>query len=224
MTGAREGAERPLTPGNSGPDLGLAVRPQSASRASPRAPLSTPRYDPISRSLHWLTALAATAAFLLGPEGFGRLMHEGVDPATRWDIVWHESLGLLVLGLTLLRLLWVALRPGKPHFDMPLWMRLLSRAVHGLLWLLLLALPLTALLALGSEGHPLTLLGGVRLNQFPGIAGSALGELTDWGELHGSLGDALIALAGAHALAALYHHFGRRDGVLAAMLPWRLRR
>ncbi|TNY03070.1 cytochrome b, partial [Escherichia coli] len=30
--------------------------------------------------------------------------------------------------------------------------------------------------------------------------------------------------AGAHALAALYHHFGRRDGVLAAMLPWRLRR
>lgn len=186
--------------------------------------MSTPRYDPISRSLHWLTALAATAAFLLGPEGFGRLMHEGVDPATRWDIVWHESLGLLVLGLTLLRLLWVALRPGKPHFDMPLWMRLLSRAVHGLLWLLLLALPLTALLALGSEGHPLTLLGGVRLNQFPGIAGSALGELTDWGELYGSLGDALIALAGAHALAALYHHFGRRDGVLAAMLPWRLRR
>ncbi|MFX7961016.1 hypothetical protein ABTK60_19195, partial [Acinetobacter baumannii] len=74
---------------------------------------------------------AATAAFLLGPEGFGRLMHEGVDPATRWDIVWHESLGLLVLGLTLLRLLWVALRPGKPHFDMPLWMRLLSRAARG---------------------------------------------------------------------------------------------
>jgi cytochrome b561 len=27
-------------------------------------------------------------------------------------------------------------------------------------------------------------------------------------------------LAGLHALAALYHHLLRRDGVLAAMLPW----
>ncbi|MFX7840656.1 cytochrome b/b6 domain-containing protein, partial [Acinetobacter baumannii] len=79
-----------------------------------------------------------------------------VDPGTRLDIVWHESLGLLVFALTLLRLLWVALRPGKPHFDMPAWMRALALLVHGALWVLLLALPLTALLALGSESHPLT--------------------------------------------------------------------
>jgi hypothetical protein len=30
---------------------------------------------------------------------------------------------------------------------------------------------------------------------------------------------ALFALVGAHAGAALWHHFVRRDGVLAAMLP-----
>lgn len=183
---------------------------------------STPRYDPISRTLHWLTAIAATVAFILGPGGFGRLMHRGIDPATRPDILWHESLGLLVFVLTLLRLVWVALRPGKPHFEMALWMRLLSRAVHGALWALLLALPVTALLALGSENHPLTLLGGVRVDHLPWIAGSALGELTDWGDVHGWLGDTLMWLAGLHALAALYHHFVRRDGVLAAMLPWRM--
>lgn len=186
--------------------------------------MPTPRYDPISRAFHWLTAIAATIAFILGPGGFGRLMHEGVDPATRLDIVWHESLGLLVLALTLLRLTWVALRPDKPQFEMPLWMRLLSRLVHGLLWALLLALPLTAILALGSESHPLTLLGGLRVDQLPWIAGSAVGEAADWGEVHGLLGDVLMWLAGLHAAAALYHHFARRDGVLAAMLPWRLRR
>ncbi|WP_422011494.1 cytochrome b/b6 domain-containing protein [Roseateles sp.] len=180
---------------------------------------TAPRYAPLSRALHWLTAIAVTVAFILGPGGFSRLMRQGVDPATRPGIVWHESLGLLVLALTLLRLLWVALRPGKPQFDMPAWMQALSRLVHGALWALLLALPATALLALGSEGRPLTLLGGVRVDQLPWIAGSRLGGLADWGDVHGLLGDVLMWLAGLHALAALFHHFVRRDGVLAAMLP-----
>jgi hypothetical protein len=46
------------------------------------------RYDPLSRALHWLTAVAVTVASILGPERFGRLMREGVDPAARQDIVW----------------------------------------------------------------------------------------------------------------------------------------
>ncbi|MBW8893142.1 MAG: cytochrome b/b6 domain-containing protein, partial [Burkholderiales bacterium] len=100
----------------------------------------------------------------------------------------------------------------------------LARLVHGALWLLLLALPVTALLALGSESHPLTLLGGVRVDKLPWIAGSRLAEAADWGDVHGLLGDALMWLAGLHALAALYHHALRRDGVLASMLPWRTKR
>jgi cytochrome b561 len=89
---------------------------------------------------------------------------------------------------------------------------------------LLLALPLTAFLALGSEGHPLTLLGGLRVDQLPWIAGSRLGELADWGDVHGLLGDVLMWLAGAHAVAAIYHHVVKRDGVLVSMLPGRAKR
>lgn len=183
-------------------------------------PPNTPRrYDATSRVFHWLTALAVLAAFILGPEGFGRLMHQGLDPATRSDIVWHESLGLLVATLTLLRLVWLLLRPAPPTFAMAGWMHRAARATHGLLWLLLLALPATALLALGSEGHPLTLLGGVRVDQMPAIANSALAPLADWGEVHGFLGDAMIWLAGLHAAAAIYHHVVLKDGVLASMSP-----
>ncbi|MGJ4749014.1 cytochrome b, partial [Leptospira sp. SA-E8] len=112
------------------------------------------RYDLPSRVLHWLTVIAVLIAFILGPGGFGRLMRQGVDPATRSDIVWHETLGLLVFGLTLLRLVWMALRPRPPEFPMPAWMRLSAKAAHVVLWLVLLALPVTALLTLGSEGHP----------------------------------------------------------------------
>lgn len=186
---------------------------------NPSSSASRSHYDPLSRAFHWLTAIAVTIAFVLGPEHFGRLMHDGLDPATRSDIVWHESLGITVMVLTVLRLLWVAARPAAPTFEMAGWMHLTSKLVHGALWLLLLALPVTALLALGGEGHPLTLLGGVRVDQMPLIANSSLATLADWGEVHGLLGDAIMVLAGLHAVAAIYHHVLLKDGVLLSMLP-----
>jgi len=178
---------------------------------------AAPRYDLASRVFHWITALAVLVAFILGPGGFGRLMRQGVDPATRMDIVWHESLGVLVFVLTLLRLLWVAARPAPPAFAMPGWMRLAAKAGHGLLWTLLLALPPTAMLALASESHPLTLLGGVRVEQMPVIASLPIAHLADWGDVHEFLGDAIIWLAGLHAAAALFHHAVLKDGVLRSM-------
>lgn len=181
-------------------------------------------FDPLSRALHWLTAVAVTIAFILGPGGFGRMMRNGIDPATRLDIVWHESLGMLVFALTLLRLLWLAVRPAAPQFSMAAWMQWAAKLAHLGLWALMLALPISALLTLGSEGHPLTLLGGVRVDQMPLIAGSALASLADWGEVHEFLGDAIMVVAGAHAAAALFHHVILKDGVLASMLPRRATR
>jgi cytochrome b561 len=37
--------------------------------------------------------------------------------------------------------------------------------------------------------------------------------------IHTWLGDAILWLAGFHALAGLYHHFILKDGVLVSMLP-----
>ena len=183
--------------------------------------MNTPRthYDALSRALHWLTAIAVFIAFVLGPEHFGRAMRQGLDPSTRLDIVVHESLGVLVMALTLLRLLWTAVRPKAPHFDMPGWMHGLAKITQWALWALLLITPMSAMLALGSEGHPLTLLGGIRVNEMPTIANSPLASLADWGEVHGLLGDMILWVSGLHALAAIYHHVLLKDGVLRAMLP-----
>lgn len=98
-------------------------------------------------------------------------------------------------------------------------MHVASKLVHVALWALLLALPLTALLALGSKAHPLTLLGGVRLDQLPVFANATVAKLADWGDVHQFLGDAIMWLAGLHAAAAIYHHVVLKDGVLWAMLP-----
>jgi cytochrome b561 len=183
--------------------------------------LSTARYDTPSRVFHWTTALVVTVAFILGPEGFGRLMRQGVDPATQTSIVWHETLGIIVFVLTVLRLLWMALRPTTPQFPMAGWMQLSGRLMHMLLWTMLLALPTTALLSLGSEAHPLTLLGGVRVDRMAFIAESGIAKLADWGDVHKFLGDAIMWLAGLHAAAAIFHHTVLKDGVLLAMLPRR---
>ena len=177
------------------------------------------RYDLVSQVFHWLTAIAVLVAFILGPGGFGRLMRNGVDPATRLDIVWHESLGVAVFVLTLLRLLWVLVRPAAPRFNMATWMTLASKGAHGLLWLLLLITPMTAFLALGTESHPVTLLGGIRIDELPWIKALPIADSADWGDVHGFMGDAIIWLAGLHAVAAIYHHVMLKDGVLKSMLP-----
>jgi cytochrome b561 len=180
----------------------------------------TPRYDAVSQTLHWVTAIAVLAAFILGPGGFGRMLHNGIDPGTQSDVVWHESLGMLIFVVTLLRLLWTVVRPPPPRTILVGWMHVSSKFAHFALWAMLLALPITALLTLGSEGAPLTLLGGVRLDQLPLIAGSGIAEFADWGEVHSWMGDVIIWLAGLHAAAAIHHHVALKDGVLASMLPW----
>ena len=76
--------------------------------------------------------------------------------------------------------------------------------------------PLTAISGAWLEGHPLTLLGGVEVR--PLLARSH--NLGAWlANLHTWLGDTILWLAGLHALAALFHHFILKDGVLASMLP-----
>lgn len=172
------------------------------------------RYGAAAQLFHWLTAILVLVAFIYGPGGpESRVYSSAMDGDRRL----HETLGLAVLGLSVLRLAWLAVagRPSEP--PMPDWMLNLSRVVQGLLYLLLFAVPLTAITGAWLEGHPLTWLGG---DIAPRLAESHAAGRTI-AEIHGWLGDAILWLAGLHAAAALYHHFVLRDRVLAAMLPGR---
>jgi cytochrome b561 len=119
----------------------------------------------------------------------------------------------VLLAVRVLRRLFDARPTPEP---MPRWMHVASKAVQGLLYLLLFAVPLTAILGAWFEGHPLTLLAGVELAP-PFGESHALGEKL--AEVHTWLGDVILWLAGFHALAALFHHFVLGDGVFASMLP-----
>ena len=96
-----------------------------------------------------------------------------------------------------------------------------ATAVQSGLYLLLFAVPLTAIGSAWLEGHPLAYVGGFEIAA-PVAASHATG--TRLAQIHGWLGDAILWLAGLHALAALYHQFVLRDGVLRSMLPrWLMR-
>ena len=172
------------------------------------------RYGSLTQTFHWLTALVVLVAFVYGLGGSESRVYA---PARDLERQIHESLGMAVFALALLRMLWRAIDRQTPaHDDSPRWMMVAAKSMQGMLYLLLLAVPLTAIAGAWLEGHSLTLLGGVEILPKLSLAHDLGATIAD---LHTILGDALIWLAGLHAVAALYHHLYLRDGVLVSMLP-----
>ena len=75
----------------------------------------------------------------------------------------HETLGLVVLALIMLRLLWRAFDARPARAPLARWMDIAAKSVQAALYALLFAVPLTAVTGAWLEGHPLTLLGAVTL-------------------------------------------------------------
>jgi cytochrome b561 len=170
-------------------------------------------YGSLAQIFHWLTAILVLIAFIYGPGGSELRVYL---PSRNSDRQLHETLGLCVFALAFLRVAWrlVDRQPDPPQVAR--WMSIAGKSVQGLLYLLLFAVPITAIAGAWLEGHPLTLLAGLQVPAPIGVA-------HDWGlkfaKLHTQLGDAIIWLAGLHALAAIYHHLIVKDGVLVSMLP-----
>lgn len=215
----------------------LRVRLQSMMQhSSGTAPKGWTR---TARWLHWGMALAILVEV---PVGFA-MAWTYLDGARGGPLAWlhlrasqvHHTLGLLLLATTCVRLFWRS-RHRAP--DLPrntgASARTVARAVQGLLYLLLLLLPLSgwaALSALGAgAGYPAPQLwffthdgfgpGGMvphivapRPWNAPGIIGYGL-----FAKSHVYMvwaGGALLLL---HIGGALKHHFIDRDGVLLRML------
>jgi len=178
--------------------------------------LSTPvRYGAVAQVFHWLTVLFVVAAYLTAEGGPESRVYSTQRAA---DLALHETFGLLVLVVLVVRLIWRAVDRPPEEVPMPGWMIHASRITHWLLYLLLFLVPATAIVGAWWEGHPVTSL-------WIGEIGPYLATSHDLGvsitEFHRTLGDVIVYLAGVHAAAALYHHFFLRDRVLTSMLPGR---
>jgi cytochrome b561 len=176
------------------------------------------RYTVPAQVLHWLTAILVLVAFVYGPGGSEARVYSA---ARDFDRQLHETLGLSVLILVTLRILWRAIDVHPEPPEVARWMHIVSKAMQAALYVLLFAVPLTAIAGAWLEGHALTLLGGAQIPS-PIPESHAIGAKI--ASLHTWLGDTILWVAGFHALAGLYHHYVLKDGVLRSMLPrWHAR-
>ncbi|HEX4854404.1 cytochrome b [Arenimonas sp.] len=174
------------------------------------------RWGWISLGIHWLTV-----AMVLGLVAVGFLMQELPSSSTKSELYsLHKTFGLTVLGLTVMRLLWrlVAGAPA-PVAGTPRWQSAIASATHGVLYLILLAMPLSGWLFHSASGFPPRNLSWFGLFKLPSLSDRDP-ALRDFAlAAHEWLFIALAAIVTVHALAALKHHYVDRDRTLARMLP-----
>jgi cytochrome b561 len=172
------------------------------------------RYGTAAIALHWSMFLLVIGVGTLG------LLHDSWPKQTQsfWINV-HALLGLLLWVLLLARFWWRVSHSPPPPLppEVGALSRRLSRPVHLLLYVLMFIIPIFGIVTFIWHGRVFDF--GLFQVNFGVKSNRAIFNPTE--DIHGYLAYGLFGLAGIHALAALWHHFIRHDGVLGRMWPAR---
>lgn len=169
-------------------------------------------YDDVAVGLHWATAILVLIQFLLGVT-----WDYFPDAMTKQMQSLHISLGVALTGVVVARIVWQLL-PGN-HLPAIVSgpVKLASKAVHYLLYALLVVQAGLGWAWRWAQGHPVSFFG---LFAIPGPFGKLERPTRHLiSEFHEYIGWAIVIIAFGHALAALYHHYKLHDRVLGRMLP-----
>lgn len=167
-----------------------------------------------AKLFHWLMALLIFAQIALGLVA----VSFRISPTKLNLFVWHKSLGMLILALLALRLLWRLMhRVPELPWEMPLWERAAAQLSHFLLYVLMIALPVTGWVISSASNVPFKIFWTLPL---PAITAPDKAVADLFAVIHGWLVTLLAVVLAAHVGAALRHHYVKKDTVLARMLPW----
>ena len=174
------------------------------------------RYHPTSLTLHWLM-LALFIAVYASIEL--RVLFEKGTPERDLMKSTHFTLGLLMFVLVWLRLsLRAKFAAPVTQPAPPIWQALAGKTAHVVLYLIMVGMPLAGWLMLSAEGKPIPFF----FMQLPALIAKNKELAHQIKEVHELVGTAGYFLIGAHAAAALLHHYILRDSTLRQMLPRRL--
>lgn len=161
------------------------------------------RYPASLIILHWLSALLVLGAWFTAESG--RRVVESPP-------LLHFSLGLTVLALVLPRLI-LRVIAGTPEATTQGWLAIAAKGGHVLLYLFLMALPITGWYTASRMGVAVSFLGW----GLPALTIPVQGQPGLIAALHENAGTLILILAGLHALMAIWHQFILRDGTLRRM-------
>ena len=175
--------------------------------------LAHDRYDRVTIAFHWLTALLVLILFGTAfawnylPREWHLRSLEGV----------HVSLGIALAAVLVGRLVW-RLTAGRHLAAVGNGITApLSRLVHWALYLLLAIQVGLGFSLRWFQGEELSFFGLFSVPNLFFTPDRAFAHRLE--DLHNLAGWTLIALAGAHAVAALFHRYVFKDNVLRRMLP-----
>jgi len=172
---------------------------------------SAMRYSTPAIVLHWLVALLIFVAFPLGLY----MADLPLSPEKLKLFSYHKWIGVTVFMLAGLRVVWrLTHTPPLLPASVAGWQRRASVVAHGLLYLLILVIPISGWLMSSAKGVQTVWFGVLPL---PDLIGKdkALGHLLE--EVHETLNYTLLALVVLHVAGALQHHFIDRQPFLQRM-------
>ncbi|MGE5320152.1 MAG: cytochrome b [Hyphomicrobiaceae bacterium] len=172
---------------------------------------SVMRYSTPAIVLHWLVALLIFAAFPLGLY----MADLPFSPEKLKLFSYHKWIGVSVFMLAVFRVTWrLTHMPPPLPASVAAWQRRASVIVHGLLYLLILVVPISGWLMSSAKGVQTVWFGVLPL---PDLIGKdkALGR--QLAEVHETLNYTMLALVVVHVSAALQHHFIERQPFLQRM-------
>ena len=177
------------------------------------AQINQDRYSRWSIRLHWFMLLLLVAVYAL-------MEFRGYFPkgsATR-DLMktWHFMLGLSVLILVVVRLVARIVGGVPPIHPAPVrWQANTAKLMHLALYLLMIGMPIVGWLTLSATGKPIPLFG----LELPALLEKSKSLAHNFKEIHETAATVGYYLIGAHAAAALFHHYRQHDNTLLRMLP-----
>lgn len=171
------------------------------------------RWSTVAKTFHWLMAL-----LILGNGAFALWM-DGLKPSLNKINMFalHKSIGLTVLALFVLRLAWKMFDRRPADEPAPRWQQLAAHVVHGFLYLLIVAIPLSGWAFNSAHGFPLQYFKQFNL---PALVEKNEDLSNTLGTVHVYLFWLLLLVLVAHVGGALKHHFIDRDDTLRRMLPF----
>jgi cytochrome b561 len=186
------------------------------------AAVDMPRYSRTAMLLHW-----SIAALILVEFAFA-LSFTQFNPGDVWYFRaayrMHMSAGMALFALSVSCVVWRLLHtyPSLPR-DMHWVTRLLATIAHVMLYVFIVAVPLTGWLILSARKAPAAMLGQIHWPNIAYLAHMGYDQRVSINDfllpIHAKLSYIGLGLVGLHVSAALYHHFWRRDEVLVRMLP-----
>jgi cytochrome b561 len=190
------------------------------------------RYTKTAVVLHWLIAIGIFSMFALGwfmsglpkeaPKqaaydlfNWGIYTWQMAEPASPRTFYYnlHKSIGVTLLALIVIRVLWRITHKPPPYAStLKAWEKKLATGTHHLLYLLMIALPLSGLVMSTYSKY------GVKWFGIPFIKGLDNNAMREFYlEIHEAVGIIVLLFVILHIAGALKHKFIDKDDTMKRM-------